>query len=760
MKDYLPFCLRILFLRRFLAAYLSLTLLGLGAGIGRAEEKKLFFNTPPKHELKLACTPVPKSDNPVVQQLLEQIMGKPAVEGPDNAAQPAAAEHMQPLYKDFSLAAKPGQNSFSLARQAENNPFPVPNYLPQKPLVGLTDISILVETPIPKARSTEPLVKIYQTLPWDMMPNALGKGAKDDQAAEKKSPWWKWPAIIVGAAVVGVGAYELFFKKKTNPVIDNKPVQVTLNFDVYKYPTGFVTTITKQAMSNSSVSIAIGDTGVDNVDSSYFLLYDGNSFKANGTSGSISFTAPNTTTPNTTKNYNVVLLPKLVDLTGNSPGVSYSWMANAKLYAGTRNFAPYRKDWDNQTGPEGSWTSVWSQLRAPLSLSWLKLGSITEKPMPNDGTGTFSYGYAICVDSQGNRVDGINAGSYIKIDPERLHNDPQSFTAVGLAEAFENIISFNNIGGKPSSMTIQFQGVLNDTGRALLAYVFLKDGTPGIEFNPASGSAAKSNSAVNLGKVASEISTQGAAKARNGAIGRKGSISDMMYVVPMLAPMNIEGKVGSLAFGADPLKQKLYARLGNQSSGIAGELVNAGSLTDWIGRANAFANYGRIAGSFDLVKGAGNEMARATVSADVLDNLAVGLSNLYQNGVNSVNVHIAALHNSDNSNVLGFTAGSTTGNGMRSQRYAAALNLGGAVVVDGTYQKFSQNDVNLALSLSAKLGRAVILGSYSQQMYNSLKQSCAQAAFMMPIGPGLFDLGWSSVYGPRIAISMSIPITQ
>jgi hypothetical protein len=684
-------------IKKPLAAILATLGFAAAASAGVPRDEKLYFNTPPKHEERLACTPVPKSDNHVVQQLFEQVMGKPAVKGPDNAAQPAVAE--QPSYKDFSLAAEPEQNSFSLARQAQNNPFPNHNYQlnPQKPLIRLTDISILGQTPVPKARNLESLVQIYQAVPMALM----GQEAKQ----EKHSKWWIWPLAIIGAAAAAYGAYKLFFEKHSSTTTTTiPPTQVTLNFDFYRYPTGFVKTITKQAMSSSSVTVAISEAEAADVDSNYCFLYNNNTLMQMAGSGSVTLTAPTTA-----KTYNVVLMQKLDPNQGYDPNVSYSWMAGAKLYKSTRNFVVYRQDRDNQTGPEASWTSVWSQLRSALNVGWLKLGSITEKPMPNDGTGTFSYGYAICIDPYRNvRVDGLHMGEYIVIDAERLDSE-SARRAVGLEEGYENITGMDNIGGRPSSMTIQKWGVLNDNGKALFAFAFLKDSTAGIEFNPTS------SSAVPLGQLASEMPVQGvtAARARNGAIGRKGSISDVMYVIPMLMPMRIEEKLGRLTFGADPISQRLYARLGTQSSGFLGELVNAGSLTDWIGRANAFVNYGRIAGSFDLVKGAGNEMARATVSADVLDDLAVGLSNLYQNGINSVNIHVAALRNSDNSNVLGFKAGSTTGNGMHSQRYAADLNLG-AVVVDGTYQKFSQHDLSMALNVSAKMSTAVILGSFSQ----------------------------------------------
>jgi len=82
MKKYSPTPIKknwlLAFFRRYLAIHLSVILLGLGTGIGRAENNKSNFNTPPAHMLRFDKVPTP----------------------------------------DFSLAAEPEQNSFSLAIQA------------------------------------------------------------------------------------------------------------------------------------------------------------------------------------------------------------------------------------------------------------------------------------------------------------------------------------------------------------------------------------------------------------------------------------------------------------------------------------------------------------------------------------------------------------------------------------------------------------------------------------------------------------------
>ena len=621
MKDCSPFRLRILFLRRCLAAYLSLMLLGLGAGTIKADVKRPYFNTPPSHELRL--DKIPK--HPMEFSL---------------------AGHYD---SEADKAIKP---EFSLAQHYSDNSG---QQLDLRSLETIVDPTL---TEKPKAA------------PQGQQPQALYKGEKDAKQ-EKHSSWWKWPAIIVGAIAVGYGVYSLLHKKST-PTPDNKPVQMTLNFDFYKYPTGLVTTVTKQAMSNSSVSIGIGDTGVNDVDSSYFFLYDGNNHTANGTTGTISFTTPNTTTPNTTKTYNVVLMPKLVDLNGYSPGVSYSWMTGKGIIQSTRNIIVYMQDRDNQDGPEESYTSVWSQLRAPLSFSWLKLGSITEKPKPNDSIGTFSYGYAICIDpATGNRVDGLHGGSYITIDAERLTLEAQR-RSIGLAEAFENICLVQNIGGHGSSYTIQYGGVLNDVGKALFAFAFLKDSTAGIEFNPGSS---KSN-ATTLGQLASAIASQDAVEVRKlrqmrgmalPINGRRANLNDIIAAMPMLVPLSLEGRAGKFAFGGDLSSRSLYTSFGNGNAGVTTRLVNAGGLADWIVDTKGVVNYKGVSGAFGMTQAAGNSIYRATVAKDLMKDLALGISSLYQNGINSVQVHVAAFRNNENSHVLGFSVASTTGNGMHSQ---------------------------------------------------------------------------------------------
>jgi hypothetical protein len=221
-------------------------------------------------------------------------------------------------------------------------------------------------------------------------------------------------------------------------------------------------------MSGDNVIVRVNELNVNDVDPLRIAIRGdgfGNLVRFSNT-GETNFPAPNQN-----MSFDVILFNQLGnDSLGRQ--VSYSWMddQSSKLYRSKRNYVVYRKDRDGVTGPEEYWQSVFDQLNSALDLGWVKWGSITSKPMPNDGTGDFSYGYGICTYS-GGRADGLHAGSYILVDERTLYGTAP--IAVGLEEAFENICVVQNIGGHPSLMTIQKWGVLHQTD--LFAYVFAKD---------------------------------------------------------------------------------------------------------------------------------------------------------------------------------------------------------------------------------------------------------------------------------------------
>ena len=172
--------------------------------------------------------------------------------------------------EEFSLA--PGaKNGFTLARASQGMPEPEAMIGETSILASSRDLGFLVTLPF-----TEPLVQVYQTVPWDMMPNALGKGMKDAQATEKKSPWWKWPLIIIGTAAVGYGAYKLFFEKSPPPPPPPNP-DYTVTINVINHRLGPQKTLTRTGKQGTQVTISPADwSDITNINQSYWAVRENN----------------------------------------------------------------------------------------------------------------------------------------------------------------------------------------------------------------------------------------------------------------------------------------------------------------------------------------------------------------------------------------------------------------------------------------------------------------------------------------------------
>ena len=300
------------------------------------------------------------------------------------------------------------------------------------------------ETPIPKVKSnTQRIMSLEEKIP--------------------RRSFLKKGLITLGsvalASYIGLGTG---CKKHDDPIIPPGPV--TLQFDVYNHTQGYRGQFSKTVLSESQLIIKVNELGVSDVDPQRIAIRQDNFGKLEvfSSAGEAVFTAPKQN-----MNYDVILF----NASNNAP---YQWMDDQSsiLYLKKRNCIVYRKDRDGVTGPESVWDSVFDQLNSALSLGWVNWGNINRQPSATSGD--FSYGYGICIFG-GGRVDGLNGGSFILVDPEMNHNDPISMTAVGLEEAFENICRVDDIGGMSSLMTIQYGGVLLPRGKDLFAYVFAKD---------------------------------------------------------------------------------------------------------------------------------------------------------------------------------------------------------------------------------------------------------------------------------------------
>jgi len=306
---------------------------------------------------------------------------------------------------------------------------------------------------------------------------ALAKDVLNSLKTEdKKEKSWmsrNWPLVILGVGAAAAGIY--FLTKKKNDTTPPPPIDVTISLDAYNSTKGLQKSLEARTVkAGSTIDIPITDLGVTGVDAKYVAVYS-EDFKtkiAFDTDSSATFAAPQSNAK-----YHIILFNKL----GKNPlgqQVTYDWVKDASLQNNKRNHKVYRKDFDGQTMEERVWggealpeiggkRGVFDQLKAALNVGYTTWGSIDRQPTATSGD--FSYGAG---NSKGNL--GWHGGSYITVNAKKLE-DIKSMVAVGLAEAFENLLNVNDIGGQSSSLSIQSQAVLVQNGKDLFVFAYIKD---------------------------------------------------------------------------------------------------------------------------------------------------------------------------------------------------------------------------------------------------------------------------------------------
>jgi hypothetical protein len=274
---------------------------------------------------------------------------------------------------------------------------------------------------------------------------------------------------LAGYIGLGIGC------KGGSPSGPTTPVQVTLQFDAFNHTQGFRSSLSKNVLSDSSVTIKVSDFSASDVDPNRIAIRERNSggkvgnYVQYSNTGAATFSAPSQS-----MGYDVILF-------NTSNGAPYDWMdaQNSSLYKGKRNYVVYRQDRDGLTGPESAWGGepipeignnygVFDQLNSALKPTAIPFsyGSIDRRP--SAGSGDFSYGFGLCYGA-----DGWHAGTWIAVNPTKSNTMGQ--VAVGLEEAFENITGTQNIGGHSSLTIIQYQGIFNPVGQDLICYTSAKD---------------------------------------------------------------------------------------------------------------------------------------------------------------------------------------------------------------------------------------------------------------------------------------------
>jgi len=256
----------------------------------------------------------------------------------------------------------------------------------------------------------------------------------------------------------------------TTPDIPVSPVPVTLQFDVYNHTQGLQASFTKNNVtSETSVILNIADImstyGVTGVDNRRIAIRQGNfgGLIVFSRTGEASFTAPRQNT-----DYDIYLM----NTSGMTKNRHYQkvddWIdKGAGILGVPRNASWHREDRDGYTGKKSIITSAVSQLNNAINYSWAKYGSLNKV----GSNGDFGVGYGYC-----NNWAGMHSSDWAGVNPDNCFNE-RGQLKVFLAEIFELTTRTDDLDGISTYGLIcnRSTGNLNEIGRELFAYVYVKD---------------------------------------------------------------------------------------------------------------------------------------------------------------------------------------------------------------------------------------------------------------------------------------------
>jgi hypothetical protein len=239
---------------------------------------------------------------------------------------------------------------------------------------------------------------------------------------------------------------------------------VILSFDVYNHTQGFLTKIERSHKPGSQVTIKLTDLGVEGVDKNRMVVRE-HRFGvrvAFSQTGAIQFDAPKDN-----KNYTLYLL-------NASNGADYrkvdTW-TNAN--EGVLEYVPpirwYREDRNDHRGPDSVIKDVIDQLNGALEYSWASYGKFQK--IDEREHSSFGLGYGYC-----RNQFGWHSPFWAGVNPDHCLTEGMK-KGTFIEEIFELLTRLNDIGGidTASLITDPDTGNLNEMGKDLLAYVFVKD---------------------------------------------------------------------------------------------------------------------------------------------------------------------------------------------------------------------------------------------------------------------------------------------
>jgi hypothetical protein len=744
IEDYSPFRLRSLFLRRFLAAYFSLALLG--AGVGLSQDKNQFsLQTAP--EALAQGVDFSLSQQPVLQHyqtLPFSLILNNAVDNkasgnfnPSNFKIPTKQE-MYSSYLNAAVALAKGdeqsrQKSVDyLIKAMELDPDRAfPQAAASPPAANDAPEVILAETKVPQAARNldfllsapfpEPLVQVYQTLPWNMMPNAIGKDAKPATETKKHSNtiWW-----IIGGIAAAVGGYLIYkavTKKTPTPVPPNPDYTVT--FNVFNQTLGKQKTFTRTGKAGASVSISSADwSDVANINPKFWVLRE-DGFGNYVTDASDSSKTWSGTIPVNGITYEIYG----ANSTNNAP-YDKLYIAQYPTW-GTLKFARNTK-WrfiqGNQDGSKDTWAAAINQIRTAIRPSWGKpYGELTDVDTGEDLNVKFNSLGGIL----GDRVDANPMRLTVDLAECAKRNIPP--IRICIEESVEGLGSFDDIadiGDHSSYLLITDANGLNALGADLVSWVYAKDQKAGTVSSSLNASGIMTNMFASTLPKGSQGVSVGSFKLP----GRSGKAT-LRDIVAMLPDMQVQQ--GKFGIALNPAMGRMQLGLGDEKAGVATTLTNNGygpadfTAAAQVQRGVLTAGAQYSTSSRNLQAGVGTKLGDVQVS--VYGSFDASRK------VNTFNFGFSPVPGV----VFGY------GNSGKYHVINASANLGGKVIVDSS-ANIAPDDLDFALRVSAMLDRAVVYGVYDQSVKDGFRKSSGQVALNFPVWIGYLNA--VCFFGPGI----------
>jgi hypothetical protein len=239
---------------------------------------------------------------------------------------------------------------------------------------------------------------------------------------------------------------------------------VTLSFEVYNHTQGYLMNFESTLERGTQVTISLSELDVEGVDENRMVIREDRMGTriAMSQNGVVNFKAPKEN-----KMYTLYLMNAL-------NGADYrkvdTWInANEGVLEYKSPLAWYREDKNGYHGPEDVIQDAIDQLNNALDYPWARYGNLQRIDQRKNSS--FGVGYGYCRNQY-----GWHSPYWAGVNPDYCLTYVTKLETV-LEEIFELVTRLNDIGGKDTAtlITDPDSGNLNEVGKDLLAYVFVKD---------------------------------------------------------------------------------------------------------------------------------------------------------------------------------------------------------------------------------------------------------------------------------------------